>query len=74
MAGDLVIRVLFQCPVTDHLVPTGVSVDDVDGYRPKIPRSGTVETCTACSRKHTWWREETVLEGRQPRKVRPEIA
>lgn len=67
-------RVMFRCPVSGAWVPTGVVIDEEVIPKARIPTSGSIEHCADCGRRHDWWRTETLLEGRPPRKPRREIA
>ena len=61
-------RVLFRCPVSEELVPTGNTLPSGSGRR--VPATGTIPRCVACGRGHVWWRAETVIEGRTQRRPR----
>ena len=65
-----VARVLIRCPVSSELVSVGLEVADGPAFRKRVPRSGTLVGCVACGRRHEWWRAETYLEGRPPRRDR----
>ena len=62
-------RVMFRCPVTERLVPTGYESDGDPGFRRLLPHSTTV-SCGACGRTHAWHREEVMLEGSERRERR----
>ena len=59
-------RILIQCPLTEQLVPTGLTTIGEKRFRRSLPRS-SVTGCPACRRIHAWSREEAVLEGRERR-------
>ena len=65
-----VARILIICPVTGALVPIGIETIGGPGFRSLVPTSGTLTECDACRRRHEWWRAETYLEGRVPRRAR----
>jgi hypothetical protein len=55
-------KVMIVCPVTERRVPIGLHVEATHAFRRHVPYSGSVR-CEACGRTHSWYREETVLEG-----------
>jgi hypothetical protein len=70
-----VTNVMIVCPVTERRVPTGLWAEAANAFRRHLPYSGSVR-CGACGRTHTWYRQETLLEGgtasgRRPRGVGP---
>ena len=71
--GTHVDRVLFRCPLTERLVPTGLESDGGRAFRLRLPSSAAVR-CVACHRMHSWHRGEAILEGRErkPRLASPD--
>jgi hypothetical protein len=71
-----VTNVMIVCPVTERRVPTGLQVDATHAFRRQVPYSGSVR-CGACDRTHSWYRQETLLDGattpgRRYREVEPD--
>ena len=65
-------RVLIQCPLTEQMVPTGLTTTGEKRFRRSLPTSAVIG-CPACRRSHAWSREEAVIEGRE-RRLRTGIA
>ncbi len=65
-------RVMIVCPVTERLVPTRYEAEPGRAFRRRLPESGSV-VCDACTRRHAWFRAETLLEGQPRPKTRLEV-
>jgi hypothetical protein len=68
---------MIVCPVTERRVPTGLQVEATPAFRRQVPHGGSVR-CGACGRTHSWYRQETILEGattpgRRDRDVGPSV-